>query len=231
MRSRRSRSSGAPIAASGCVGMKMGLTSRAKMPQVGVYEVGLGPADRRDAARGRRRSVAPRYVHPRVEPEIAYLLEAPLTGDRHRRPRRFAAVGAVAPAMEIIDCRYRNFKFALPDVIADNASSSGFVVGAWSRPDADVSNLGIVMEVDGRPVADRLDRRDPGQSLAFARGCGASRRRCARPARGRLDHSCGGSDRGTSAEGRRARAAHDAEYRIGFDPRGGVTSCLSSRSR
>ena len=54
--------------------------------------------------------------------------------------------------MEIIDSRYQNFKFALPDVIADNSSSSGFVVGDWSRPDQDFSNLGLVMEVDGRPV-------------------------------------------------------------------------------
>ena len=62
------------------------------------------------------------------------------------------AVEAIAPAMEIIDSRYRDFKFALPDVIADNSSSSGFVIGNWGRPDQDFSNLGIVMEVDGRPV-------------------------------------------------------------------------------
>ncbi len=54
--------------------------------------------------------------------------------------------------MEIIDSRYRDFKFALPDVIADNSSSSSFVVGDWSRPDQNFSNLGLVMEVNGRPV-------------------------------------------------------------------------------
>jgi 2-oxo-3-hexenedioate decarboxylase len=61
-------------------------------------------------------------------------------------------VEAIAPAMEIIDSRYRDFKFALPDVIADHSSSSGFVVGNWARPGQDFSNLGVVVEVDGRAV-------------------------------------------------------------------------------
>ena len=63
-----------------------------------------------------------------------------------------SAVEAVAPAMEIIDSRYRNFKFSLADVVADNSSSSGFVLGAWQTPNVDLSNLGMVMEFNGRPV-------------------------------------------------------------------------------
>ncbi len=133
------------------VGVKMGLTSRAKMRQVNVDEVVWGRLTdamrlEEGAALSRRR-----YVHPRIEPELAFLLKAPLTGEV-TAAEAMAAVGAIAPAMEIIDSRYQNFKFALPDVIADNSSSSGFVVGDWSRPDQDFSNLGLVMEVNGRPV-------------------------------------------------------------------------------
>jgi 2-oxo-3-hexenedioate decarboxylase len=62
------------------------------------------------------------------------------------------AVGAVAPALEIIDSRYKDFKFSLTDVVADNSSSSGFVVGPWSRPDQELANLGMVLSFDGRPV-------------------------------------------------------------------------------
>jgi 2-oxo-3-hexenedioate decarboxylase len=133
------------------VGVKMGLTSRAKMAQVGVDEVVWGRLT--DAMRiedggsmSRRR-----YVHPRIEPELAFLLKAPISGDVSAA-EAMAAVEAIAPAMEIIDSRYRDFKFALGDVIADNSSSSGFVLGDWRRPDQDFSNLGLVMEVDGRPV-------------------------------------------------------------------------------
>ena len=133
------------------VGVKMGLTSRAKMKQVNVDEVVWGRLT--DAMRLEEGAALSkrRYVHPRIEPELAFLLKAPLTGEV-TAAEALAAVAAIAPAMEIIDSRYQNFKFALPDVIADNSSSSGFVVGDWSRPDQDFSNLGLVMEVDGRPV-------------------------------------------------------------------------------
>jgi 2-oxo-3-hexenedioate decarboxylase len=60
-----------------------------------------------------------------------------------------AAVAGIAPALEIIDSRYENFKFSLTDVVADNSSSSALVVGPWSDPRADFSNLGMLMEVDG----------------------------------------------------------------------------------
>src|SRR3546814_14313925 len=79
------------------------------------------------------------YGHPRVEPESAFLMSAPVAG-RVTMAQALAAVAAVAPAMEVIDSRYENFKFALADVIADNSSSSGFVVGSWNDPHQDISD-------------------------------------------------------------------------------------------
>ncbi len=132
-------------------GYKMGLTSRAKMLQVGVSEVVWGRlTDAMRLTEGGDLHRA-RYVHPRVEPEIAYIIGKPLEGEV-TAAEALAAVEAVAPALEIIDSRYRDFKFALPDVVADNSSSSGFYVGAWAPASTDVANLGIVMEVNGRPV-------------------------------------------------------------------------------
>ncbi|MCB1336331.1 MAG: fumarylacetoacetate hydrolase family protein [Maritimibacter sp.] len=131
------------------IGVKMGLTSRAKMAQVGVDDVTWGRLT--DAMRvedgGKIGRAA--YVHPRVEPEIAFLMKAPLAGAVSAM-EALAAVEAVAPALEIIDSRYRDFKFDLGDVIADNSSSSGFVIGPPSAPGTDIANLGIVLTVDGR---------------------------------------------------------------------------------
>lgn len=133
------------------VGMKMGLTSRAKMAQVGVSEVIWGRlTDAMRAEEGGSISLH-RYVHPRVEPELAFLMKAPLAGEV-TPAEALSAVEAVAPAMEIIDSRYKDFKFALADVIADNSSSSSFVLGGWRAPDVDFGNLGLVMAIDGRPV-------------------------------------------------------------------------------
>ena len=133
------------------VGVKMGLTSRAKMQQVGVSEVVWGRLTSAMRLTEGGDFIRARYVHPRVEPEIAYIIGKPLSGDVSP-VEALAAVEAIAPAVEIIDSRYVNFKFTLPDVVADNSSSSGFILGPWAKPDADVSNTGIVMEVDGRPV-------------------------------------------------------------------------------
>jgi len=133
------------------IGIKMGLTSRAKMRQVGVEEVIWGRlTDAMRIGEGAELSLAGR-VHPRVEPEIAFLLKKPLAG-RVSPAEALAAVEAVAPAMEVIDSRYHNFKFNLADVVADNASSSGVVLGALRPAGTDIANLGMVMRIDGQPV-------------------------------------------------------------------------------
>jgi 2-oxo-3-hexenedioate decarboxylase len=133
------------------IGVKMGLTSRAKMAQVGVTEVAWGRlTDAMLIEEGSTISRA-RYVHPRVEPEVAFLMKRELAG-RVTATEALAAVEAVAPAMELIDSRFENFKFALVAVVADNTSSSGLVVGGWNDPAQDLSNLGVWVEVDGHVV-------------------------------------------------------------------------------
>jgi 2-oxo-3-hexenedioate decarboxylase len=133
------------------VGVKMGLTSKAKMIQVGVDEVIWGRlTDGMRLVDGQSVSLDD-YVHPRLEPEVAFLIGAPLSGSVSAAEARQAVAG-VAPAAELIDSRYENFEFSLADVIADNSSSSGFVVGDWCPPDMAIDNLGIVLERGGRPV-------------------------------------------------------------------------------
>lgn len=122
------------------VGIKMGLTSRAKMDQVGVDQPIWGRLT--DAMRidDGGHIQLDRLIHPRVEPEIAFRLDAA------------GAPTAAATALEVIDSRYQNFQFTLPDVIADNTSAAGYVLGPW-RPIPDgVDNLGVLLEVDGQVV-------------------------------------------------------------------------------
>lgn len=133
------------------IGVKMGLTSRAKMKQVGVDEVIWGRLTQDMLLEEGGSLKKSNYVHPRIEPEIAFLLKKSLKGEITAL-QALDAVEAIAPAMEVIDSRYENFKFSLPDVIADNSSSSGLVIGAWCSKEIDFSNLGMVMSVDGRAV-------------------------------------------------------------------------------
>ncbi|SNS24446.1 2-oxo-3-hexenedioate decarboxylase [Sphingomonas laterariae] len=131
------------------VGIKMGFTSRAKMAQMGVSDLIWGQLTDAMAIADDGVIDIGRFVHPRVEPEVAFRLKTRLAG-RVDAGEAMAAIGAVAPALEIIDSRYRDFRFALNDVVADNSSSSGFVVGNWQAPGGDLSNLGMVLSLDGR---------------------------------------------------------------------------------
>ena len=132
------------------IGVKMGLTSRAKMVQVGVEEAAWGRLT--DTMLLEEGDVLKKsaFVHPRLEPEVAFLLKKRLLG-KVCILICLSAVEAIAPAMEVIDSRYENFKFSLPDVVADNTSSSGLVIGGWRSPEIDIANLGMVLSVNGRP--------------------------------------------------------------------------------
>ena len=156
------------------VGVKMGLTSRAKMLQVGVSEVVWGRLT--DAMRLVEGGdlVRSRYVHPRVEPEIAYIIGKQLAGDVSP-VEALAAVEAIAPAVEIIDSRFRNFKFTLPDVVADNASSSGLHPRSLGETRHRCEQHRHRHGGGWAAGADRLQRRDPWQSDPLARGRRARR--------------------------------------------------------
>jgi 2-oxo-3-hexenedioate decarboxylase len=137
------------------VGLKAGLTSRAKMKQMGVEVPCFGfLADYFTVPEGGEIPVA-ELIHPKVEPEIAFVTKAPLRGPGCHIGSVLAATDFVLPAIEVIDSRYRDFKFDLKSVIADNCSSARYVLGGQPRPAAEVDlrTVGVVLEKNGVPVA------------------------------------------------------------------------------
>ncbi|MFA9219028.1 MAG: 2-keto-4-pentenoate hydratase [Sphingomonadaceae bacterium] len=134
------------------VGVKLGFTSRAKMIQMGVDSLIWGLLT--DAMLYEESSVIDLadFIHPRVEPELCFLTSRPI--DRPLTLLEAASyLAGVAPAMEIIDSRYRDFKFSLEDVVADNCSSAGVVVGEFSADLSGLQNRGVTVRFNGRPVA------------------------------------------------------------------------------
>src|SRR5437763_3525035 len=90
-------------------------------------------------------------VHPKIEPEIAFVTARELRG-KISREEALAACSAVAPALEILDSRFIGFKyFSLPDVVADDCSSWRFALGPLRKP-RDTGGLRMRMLVDGRVV-------------------------------------------------------------------------------
>lgn len=153
------------------VAYKMGLTSEAKRRQMGLHDSIFGIlTDRMALQAGIPYSLGGR-IHPKAEPEIALRVDRILDarGGAITPDDAWAAVGAVAPAIEVLDSRYLGFKyFSLPDVIADNASSSDYLVGTavpkpshWSElekwkfefcVDGRVAHEALGSEISGSPI-------------------------------------------------------------------------------
>jgi 2-oxo-3-hexenedioate decarboxylase len=135
------------------VGYKLGLTSRNKQRAMGVDSCLYGRVTTSMLSDYGEPIPFDRFIHPRVESEIAFLLardiEAPATVTSV-----LAATEVVFGAVDVLDSRYEGFKFTLSDVVADNASAGAFYLGPIARPPAelDLPLLGCVVRVDGEVV-------------------------------------------------------------------------------
>jgi 2-oxo-3-hexenedioate decarboxylase len=136
-------------------GLKAGLTSFAKMKQMGVNSPVFGWMTEDYLVPHGGEVKTSELIHPKVEPEIAFVLKKALRGPGCHIGAVLAATDFVLPGIEVIDSRYRDFKFDLKSVIADNTSAARFVVGG--QPMAirglDLRTVGIVLEKNGQPVA------------------------------------------------------------------------------
>lgn len=137
------------------VGWKAGLTSKAKMVQMGVSEPSIGFLTDKMAYPESSEISVKGLIHPRVECEVAFVTKAELSGREVTREQVLEATDFVLPAIEIIDSRFSGFSFDLESVIADNSSSARFVGGGRPRyaEDLDLATLGVVMEKNGEPMA------------------------------------------------------------------------------
>jgi 2-oxo-3-hexenedioate decarboxylase len=155
------------------VGVKLGLTSRAKQQRMKVASPLV--AWLTDAMVLPAGDPVPQtsLIHPRVEPEIVFVMKDRLAGPGVTAARALAAVDRVYAGAEVIDSRYRDFRFTLPDVVADNASSGAFVVGSIGlKPEQlDLALEAVLVEVDGAVVDSATGaavQGNPAEALAFA---------------------------------------------------------------
>lgn len=139
------------------IGWKIGLTSRAmqdalkiETPDSGILFDDMLFSDGATVPKGR-------FIQPRVEAEIAFILNASLSGAGVTRGDVLAATEAVAPSLEILDTRILRVDPAtgairkVTDTIADNAANAGIVLGAQRhRPgEMDLRWAGAIVKRDG----------------------------------------------------------------------------------
>jgi 2-oxopent-4-enoate/cis-2-oxohex-4-enoate hydratase len=134
------------------VGRKIGITSRAVMEWLGVDQPDFGALlDTMAVDDGGSVPVAS-LVAPRVEGEIAFVLGRDLGSPRTTSVDVVDATAWIAASIEIIDSRVKDWKIALADTIADNASSARFVVGTTRTglQGLDLPLVGCALRRNGR---------------------------------------------------------------------------------
>ena len=137
------------------VGRKIGLTSKAVQKQLGVDSPDFG-ALFADMAVGDGEEIAwSRVMQPKAEAEIALVLARDLPHARHTVADLISATAYALPAIEVVGSRILDWNIRLADTVADNASSSLFVLG--TRPVTlerlDLADCGMVMERRGDQVS------------------------------------------------------------------------------
>lgn len=137
------------------VGAKLGLTSRAKQVQMQVAEPVYGQLFSGGPHPANEPFVVASLIHPRVEPEIVFVMKDRLAGPGVTPGDVIAATRYVCAGLEIIDSRYSDFSFTAADVVADNTSEARVVMGSvMVRPaDLDLALVGVLLDVDGVQVA------------------------------------------------------------------------------
>ncbi len=136
------------------VGKKIGLTSQAMQKMLNVDQPDYGHI--LDGMIVQDGSAFPikELIQPKIEPEIAFILDRGLKGPGVTALHVLAATRFVVPALEIIDSRIEGWKIKLCDTIADNASSARVVLGGPPcRVDqVDLKLIGMVLEKNGEIV-------------------------------------------------------------------------------
>jgi 2-keto-4-pentenoate hydratase len=138
----------------GIAGWKLGVTSRAKQRQVGVSAPTFGFLRAEHAVDLGAALDTETLIQPRAEPEIVLTLGRDLAGPHVTAAQVLAACSGVAVGLEILDSRYRDYKFTIADVVADNTSAGRYVTGAPVDPAGlDLRLVGVLLEHNGEVVA------------------------------------------------------------------------------
>lgn len=137
------------------VGRKIGLTSSAVQSQLGVHEPDYGILFKDMEVPDRGRFSAASVHQPRAEGELAFGLKAALNDPDASEAEVEEAIEWMAPAIEIVGSRVRDWQIRIVDTVADNASSGMFVVGSDRRTFRRAEADGLSMELleDDRVVS------------------------------------------------------------------------------
>lgn len=154
-------------AGSKTIGNKIGLTSKAMQQSSQIDEPDFGVLHDYMMIEDGAKVPFERFIVPRVEPELVFVLGRPLKGPGAGLLDVLRATEYVIPAIEIIDARVQNPR-KIFDTVADNGAAAGLVLGGrpvgpmevdlrWVSAllyrNADIEESGVAAGVLGHPAA------------------------------------------------------------------------------
>lgn len=137
------------------VGKKIGVTSKAVMNMLGVFQPDFGMLTDGMLYNEGEAIPANTLIQPKAEGEIAFVLKKDLKGPGVTAADVLAATEGVMTCFEIVDSRIRDWKIKIQDTVADNASCGVFVLGdsLVDLRKVDLNTCGMVLEKNGEIVA------------------------------------------------------------------------------
>jgi 2-oxopent-4-enoate/cis-2-oxohex-4-enoate hydratase len=154
------------------VGKKIGVTSKAVQDMLGVHQPDFGFLTDWMHVDGDIDVDAKALIAPRAEAEIAFVLKSSLNGPGVTAADVLAATESIAPCFEIVDSRIDDWKIAIVDTVADNASCGVYVIGKERLDPAglDLPSLHVAVTKNGEPLSEGYGHAvqgDPAQAVAW----------------------------------------------------------------
>ncbi|GAA4558464.1 2-keto-4-pentenoate hydratase [Pseudonocardia xishanensis] len=136
------------------VGYKVGLTSEPMQQMIGVDSPDFAPVLGSTVYRDGDEIPLSRFIAPRVEAEIVFVLGERLEGPGVTVTRARAALACAAAGMEIVDSRIVDWRITLADTVADLASNGAVAVSSRLVPVADLDTrlVGMTLTRNGELV-------------------------------------------------------------------------------
>jgi 2-oxopent-4-enoate hydratase len=136
------------------IGRKIGLTSRPMQQLLGVDEPDFGVLLDDMFVEDGEQIALDSLLQPRVEAELAFVMNRDLAGPGVTTAKALTAVAGVLPAIEVVDSRIADWRIKLVDTVADNASSGLLVIGGRMRrvEDLDLRLVGVVVSRNGELI-------------------------------------------------------------------------------
>lgn len=113
-----------------------------------------------------------KLIQPRIEGEIAFILQRDLRGPGVTLASVLRATRGVMASIEVIDSRIKDWKIKIQDTVADNASSARVILGGRIAPpdNLDLRCIGMILEKNGEIIATGAGAAvmgNPAQSVAW----------------------------------------------------------------